>query len=408
MTQTTVQFARSVTDAWRELIGFEATESIRGGGFEIEAHVRTRRPGRVRVEYQTYRNPLLELEEEFGGGAEYTEEELTGLALTYTGSKTWIEDARTSVFVCKPHRALFEPLVGFDAIGELGFLDTWVRDFLLRDLGEDEIAGRNVRTLRIKPKQPVRSHLLTVASFPIRYADLSFDTETLFPVRIRLTPSPDSPLARFLASGGDMTVEYSNVKLAAPDKEIFTVNPEQEDRVFIEESIDPSEFDEKLPFPCDPEAPSRAQHPPIAGRTVATIDEAHDRGYVLIPLSAAPTSDQQNRSASLLTGNYLSRNMARRRALLAEKGETVLLGDLEAKLLDRRADWAERFPHVTPAPLLELSWEEHGVYSLLLAEGFDRDEILTLAKALTGARDADAADASEATPPGAPQKRTTT
>ena len=383
MTLTTVQFARAAAAAWRDLPGFEATESIQGGGFEIKAHLRARHPGRIRIEYLTYRNPLLELEEDLGGGAEYTGEELTGLSLIHNGRQTWIEDPKSSICIRKPHRALYEPLVGFDTIGELGFLDTWTRDYLIRDLGEDTVSGRAARTLRIKPKQPARSHFLSVVSCPVRFADVSFDQETLFPVRVRFSPAPDAPLAQLLPPGEAITVEYSDVRLDAPAPDLFEHSPQEGTRVFSEAAMPNSALRDALPFSWDPERLSQAGHPPIDGRATATIDQGNERGYAVIPLSVDSTPEGSHRSATLLIGNFLSRNMARRRITLAEKGEPLLLDDREARILDRRAAWSDRFGQMAPPTLFEVVWESDGVYSFLVAEGFEREDVVTIAEQLS-------------------------
>ena len=389
MTLTTVQFARAAAAAWREHAGFAATESIQGGGFEIKAHVRVRHPGRIRVEYLTYQNPLLDLEEDLGGGAEYTGDELTGLSLIHDGHQTWIEDAKSSTCIRKPRRAVFEPLVGFDTIGELGFLDTWTRDYLMKDLGEETIAGREVRTLRVKPKQPARSHFLSVISCPIRFADVSFDQETLFPIRIRFSPSPDMPLAQLLPPGETVTVEYSDVRLDAPGPDQFTWTPQDDARIFTESTVSNTGLLGTLPFPFDLDRLSQAGHPPVDGRATATIDQDNDRGYAVIPLVTESAQEGPRRTATLLVGNYLSRNMSRRRVVLAEKGDSLLLGQVDARILDRRAAWSEQFGQMVPSPFFEVLWESGGVYSFLVTEGFEREDVVRIAEHLIGAATSD-------------------
>ena len=395
MTLTTVQFARAAAAAWRDLPGFEATESIQGGGFEIKAHLRVRHPGRIRVEYLTYRNPLLELEEDLGGGAEYTGEELTGLSLIHNGRQTWINDAKSSISIRKSHRALYEPLVGFDTIGELGFLDTWTRDFLIRDLGEETVSGQATRTLRVKPKQPARSHFLSVVSCPVRSADVSFDMETLFPVRVRFSPAPDAPLAQLLPPGETITVEYSDVRLDAPAPDRFEHTPQEDTRVFVETAMPSNELPDVLPFPLDLDRLSQAGHSPIDGRATATIDQANERGYAVIPLSINSVPEGSHRSATLLIGNFLSRNMARRRIAIAEHGEPLPIGGLDARLFDRRAEWSDRFGAMAPASLFEVGWETDGVYSFLVAEGFEREDVITIAEQLTCSPSSSSGETSE-------------
>jgi len=390
VSNTVTHFARSVAEAYRNLSGFEATETIRGGGFEIEARVRVRRPGSTTLEYRTYRSPILGIEEELAGGAEYTEDELTGMNLVFTGSQTWIEDSKTDVCLRKPGRELFEPLVGFDAIAEVGFLETLIRDFLIRDLGEEEIQGRTARSLRLKPKHPYRSHLLTVSSFPVRQADVAFDGETLFPVRIRFTPSDNSPLARLLQDSAAITIEYSSLRLETPAQEIFAFQPRDGVHVFDESPVAISELEERAPFAISVSPLLRRGYRPIAERTSVTADQERQRGYCTLALAVDESEDGKSSAVTVRAGNYLSRNMSRRRAAVSEKGETVPLGDLEAKILDRRAAWSDRFPQLDAPSLLEISWETDGVFWLLLGEGIDRSELLELASELSaGGRDTD-------------------
>lgn len=393
MTLTTVQFARAAAAAWREHAGFAATESIQGGGFEIKAHVRVRQPGRIRVEYLTYENPLLELEEDLGGGAEYTGDELTGLLLIHDGHQTWIEDTKSSICIRKPRRAIFEPLVGFDTIGELGFLDTWTRDFLMKDLREETIAGREARTLRIKPKRSARSHFLSVVSCPIRFAEVSFDKETLFPMRIRFAPSQEMPLAQLLPPGETVTVSYSDVRLEAPAPDLFSYTPQDNERVFTESTVLNDALADTLPFPFDPDRLSQDGQPPIDGQATVTIDESNERGYAVIPLTTEPTPNGPRRTATLLVGNFLSRNMARRRVAVVEKGDSLFLGEQEARILDRRAAWSEQFGQMVPAPFFEVLWEADGIHSFLLTEGFEREDVVTIAERLIGTTVSDRTDA---------------
>lgn len=390
MSQTVTQFARSVAEAHRSLSGFEATETIRGGGFEIEARVRARRSGETALEYRTYRSPILGIEEELAGGAEYTEDELIGMTMIFTGSETWIDDSKTDVCLRKPYRELFEPLVGFDAIAEVGFLETLIRDFLIRDLGEEEIQGKPARTLRLRPKRPYRSHLLAVSSFPIRQAEAAFDAETLFPLRIRFTPSTGSPLARLLQDGEAITIEYSSLRLETPATETFAFQPRDGARVFDESPVSIGQLEESAPFALSVAPLLRRGYRPITERMTVTSDQERQRGYCTVALALDEIEDGRPAATTVRAGNYLSRNMSRRRAALSENGEAVPLGELEAKILDRRAAWGDRYPQLDAPSLLEILWETDGVFWFLLGEGIDRSELLDLASELSvGDRGAD-------------------
>ena len=238
MVSSISDFARSVVAAHRELAGFTGTEKIRGSGFEIEARVRCAKPERLAVEYSAYDDPIAGLDEALTAAWEFTGEELIGMTIAYNGRTTWIYDPRTNLAIRKPWRAVFEPLPGIDAIGEIGFLEWLTRGFLLRDAGEDTVGGRKVRLVGLKPKRPYRSQLLTSVSFPIRRASVAFDLETYFPLRIAFYPARGSALYPLLGADGAITIEYTDVRLEPPDPAGFEFTPPEGTHVFLEEPVD--------------------------------------------------------------------------------------------------------------------------------------------------------------------------
>jgi len=378
-------FARSIVTAHRDLSGFTATETIRGVGFEVKARVRFSRPERIAVEYSTYRDPIAELDDALTAAREFTGEELIGMSIVYDGRRTWVYDAKTNVAIRKPWRAVFEPLPGFNAIGEIGFLEWLTRGFLLRDRGEEEVGGRTARLISLKPKRPYRSQLLTSVSFPIKQATVAFDVETYFPLRITFLPSRGSALFPLLGPNGAITIEYTDVRLEDLDPATFTFSPPNGARVFLEEPIDRKEPTDRLPFTVAIDPILERGFRLLEGGT-ATVDEKNKKGYCTIVF--AREKDDQTPVLTLRAGNYLSRNMSRRRAVLSEKGEEVELADRPARLLDRRSLWEVELERGGSHPLYEVGWERDGTFLFLIGDGIDREELITLADALDRAGEA--------------------
>ncbi len=152
MSNSAAALARSLSARFNDLVAFEATQTIQAGPIEATAHVRFRKPDRVIVQYSTYRNPIAEADEMLGGDVEFSSDDLTAMTLTYDGAHTWHESARSDARLKRLGRTLYEPLPGYDALGELGFLPNLTHDFLIRDAGTTDELGRPAHALGLKPK----------------------------------------------------------------------------------------------------------------------------------------------------------------------------------------------------------------------------------------------------------------
>jgi hypothetical protein len=124
-------------------------------------------------------------------------------------------------------------------------------------------------------------------------------------------------------------------------------------------------------------------------RVTLTLCEENDRAYAYLTL--VPPGDVKgnrgSRALSLRVGNYLSLNMNRRRALLAEQGEPVALGEVDAKFLDRggllKGDLSTGdLPAEMERSIIEIGWEQDGVYWFLLGEGLEKEALIDAAKTL--------------------------
>jgi len=372
-------FARSAVAAYRRLSGFEATETIRGGAFEIKGRVRFLRPERVSVEYSIYRDPIEQLDEALTAAREFTGDELLGMWIAYDGHQTWVYDPKTNVAIKKPWRALFEPLPGIDSIAEIGFLDWLTQGFLLRDAGTEVMAGRKARVIGLKPKRPYRSQLLLSVSFPILRGSVGFDEETLFPLRITFFPSRGSALFPLLGPDRPITIEYNDLRLEPPEPEAFNFSPPDDARVFVEEPIDRDRPIDRLPFPLAIDPILNRGFQILEGGTSA-VDEKNEKGYCTIVF--ARKDGDQTPLLTLRAGNYLSRNMSRRKRLIGEKGENIELSGRPARLLDRRSLWDYALQDGETHPLSEVSWERDGLFLFLIGDGIEKEELISLADAL--------------------------
>jgi hypothetical protein len=383
MASSIIEFARSVSASSRHRTGFAATQRIEFGNALVEAAVRRFGSRSVCVEFKSYRSPWSELEDVLYGRLEFDERELCGLYLQYDGHHTWIHDAATSTSIRKKGRHLFEPIPGISALAELSCIDTLVHDFLVHDLGEDTVDGRNVRRLAIKPKQPYRSQLLSTVAFLIRRAVLDLDTETLFPVRISFVPSEDAPAAALLGSEGSILIAYSDVQILDTASPVRPFAPPAGGRVF-EESHQPVEgLEDLLPFPVSLQpVPEHGFHP-IREATVVSIDADNGRAYVSMEYSSEgdPSGGSDRTRRLVLTfGNYVSRNMARRRATLSEMGETRTCGAQALTVFSRAKVWERRFPGMdTQQAPTEAFFEHGGVFWFLSATAMDPESVERLA-----------------------------
>jgi len=378
-------FARAVIEAYQSLSGFEATEAVEAGPIHVVARVGLRRPGGLTVEYQTYVNPLLALEERLTGDAEYTADELVGLSLHFDGQRTWIYDASSGVCVVKASRSLFEPVPELPVLGEIEYLRDLPHDYLLRDLGPETIDGRDARVLSLKPKHPHRTSAFRMVAFLARKASVAFDVETLFPIRSSFSPAASSYSHQLLGPNAHVTIRYSGVRLTSDVSPPYA--PPEGTRVFHEEWLAIDELASRLPFPLSLDPLREAEYTAIDGHALLAEDAEHDRAYCAATfIRRGEGEDEPTQYITLRAGNYLNRNMARRRVPIAEAGEKLTIADQTVRFLDRRHLWEEHASGIDPAQApRELSWETDGVFWFLTGVSIERSALTQLASDLIGA-----------------------
>ncbi len=386
MSKSAVELAQDAMSAYEQLDSFELTQKINAGKISVEAHIRYKKPGKMTVEYRTYQDPLSEFEERLAGGVEFVGSELIGMQLIYDGHGTWIYDAGNNVALHKPGKKLYSPLRGSSSLGEVGFLRGLTRDFLLRDEKAQAIAGRNAHCIGLKPKVSHRSFLLKEESFPIKRATLVLDAETSFPLKISYYPTQLSPTAYLVAPGTPIVIEYVNPQLNKVDDRRFSFTPPEGTRVFREQVVGKDRLGELLPFDLTLEVlEGDEKYELYNDRAMLTINEEEDRGYALLTLVPRQENEEEERESAVLSlcvGNYLSRNMNRRRAFLSEQGEKLTLGKVTAQFLDRGALVEDQLPAGMKREIMELGWKKGETYWFLLAEELDKESLVKYAKAL--------------------------
>lgn len=394
MAQSAIEVARAAMSVYQTLESFEATQKISAGAINAEARVRYKKPNMVTVEYRSYQDPLAEFEEKLVGGVEFVADELIGMQLIYDGRGTWLYDAGKDVAIYKPERALYSPLRGTNTLAEIGFLRDLTHNYLLRDEGQDEIAGRAVHRLGLKPKAQHRSFLFKEEVFSLKKAALALDAETSFPLKITYYPSRASTLFYLVGPSTPITVEYKDVRLDIVDGQRFSFTPPEGIRVFKEETVPRDGLGEKLPFDLHLEILEQQEGYELYGdRATVTIDEEMDRAYASLAFVSPKETDGEEGASterasdmlSLRVGNYLSRNMSRRRAYLSEHGEQVTLNEVTAKFLDRGALLKDQLPEAPGRKILEVSFKTDGVYWFLLGEELEKETLIDVARALAKA-----------------------
>jgi outer membrane lipoprotein-sorting protein len=386
MSESPIELARAAMAAHESLKSFSATQRITAGGLNAEAQIRYKRPGQVTVEYRSYQDPLSEFEERLFGGAEFVADELMTMQLIYDGRDTWLKDTRQNVALHKQGKILYSPLRGINILAELGFLNDLTRDFLIRKEGEETIDGRAVQRLGLKPKVRYRSLLLKEETFPISHATIALDAETSFPLKITYTPTRHSSAYYLLGASTPITIKYKNPRVNTVKDEVFSFVPPEGTRVFYEHEVGRDELTEKLPFDLPLEKLEQEKYVLTEGKAQITANADNERAYTLIPLvpgeKREDTDDQLANFLSLRVGNYLSRNMSRRRALLSEKGEQLFFGDITGRFLDRGSLVKDRLPNGAERNILEIGWEKDSVYWFLLSDGLSREALVEIAKTL--------------------------
>ncbi len=392
MERLVLDVARDAMEVCRNLDGFQATETISAGAIHAEGRVRYRRTGMVTVEYRKYDDPLSDFEERYAGASEFTPQELLELQITCDGRQTWLYNAKRNVAICRNGRRLYSPLRMPDGIAALDFMRSLTHDFLLREEGTEEVHGRKARRIGLKPKEEERSTLLKEERFPITRAIVSIDEQTSLPLRIVLYPSRRSLLFYIAGPSTPVTIEYRDILLTVPKEDVFSFTPPPETRVFREETVNIADLDARLPFSIPLGALEAHGYKLYSGKGTITVNEAADRAYatlVFVQKEEQDAADGLSQSLSLRAGNYLSPNMNRRRAFLAENGEEVTIGETKAHVVDRDKLVADEIPESARRSIIEIGWENDGVNWFLLAEETNREKLLEVVRTIVGAGDAE-------------------
>ena len=375
-------FARAASDAIRARTAFEARQSIHAGKIEVAARVRVLLPDRILVDYSTYASPLAEMDDLLGGHAELAPDDLVGASLLYDGRVTWFVNPKMETALSTPGRRLYEPIPACDALGELRFVDDLARDYLLRDGGETTHSGRAARVVGLKPKRQRISSLFRIATFLAERAEVTFDVETCFPLRIAFLPGRGTPAASVLGPEEWITIDYTDMRPVELSESAFTPTWSAGTRVFTESLLEPGDASSVVPFPLPIDALEQRGVRLIDGRVLAVLDAAHERGYATLFCSVARGDGEEERALVLRVGNYVSRLMARRRTMAGERGEIVEVRGRPARYFDHRTAWgADAAIDEVPLPT-DLVWEHEGLFWVLTGEGMTKEELLAVADAL--------------------------
>jgi len=380
--QSLQDLAHAISDWCRRLSGFEATEAVDAGPIHVEAHVAVYRSGHLDVAFQTYEHPLLELEQQLTGDAEYVPDEIVGLSLHFDGQQTWLHDPSTDVCIVKTSRFVFEPFHELSLMGDIQHLRDLPHDYLLRELDPETIDGRETRVLSLKPKKMHRVHVAKLIAFLATKLSVAIDVKSLFPSRLVFSPAPSTQASLLLGPHGQISIRYSNVRLPSATASPFS--PPEGTRILHEDQIPVDELPGSLPFTL-PLAPLHdAGFSPMDDRALLARDAEHARAYFKILLLRTPAdSKEPSQYITLRAGNYMNRNMARRRVTAAEAGEKIEIHEVSAWYLDRRSVWEEHAPQAdsSQAPR-ELCWEHDGVFWFLIGVDVERSDLEQLASSL--------------------------
>jgi len=368
--------------ACEDLEGFSATETINAGSIRAEGRIRYLRPGKITLEYRTYEDPLSDFEEKLAG-SEFIPSELLGMQIIHDGNGSWLHDVKRNVAIKKLGRRLYSPLRLPDGIAEIDFMCDLTHDFLLRDEGQEEINGRKTRKIGLKPKTAERMSLFKDELFPLKRATLSIDMETLFPLRIVFYASQRSPLYYVAGPSTPITIEYKDLLFTVPSDDLFSFTPSEETRVFSEEEVRKDDLVDKLPFALPLDRITKHEYALHSDRAVITANRDRDRAYAVLSFERKRGDGKQTTGLSLRVGNYLSPDMNRRRALLADNGEEIDLGEARGRIIDRESLLKDEIPESVRRSLIELGWQQDEVYWFLLGEGVEKDALVSIASALS-------------------------
>ncbi len=405
MPSSVATFAQLASEAFNERDGFEASQTIHSSGLRIEAHVRRLGPRSIHVEYRSYQSPWLQLQESLTGLVEFVADELCSMTLDCDGHHTWIMDRSSSTAWRKKGCQLYEAIPGLSMVGELSFLERLSQDFLLRDEGEHTVADRCVRRMGLKPKVSYRSALLSTVTFPIRKATVDFDSQTYFPLQITFFPSEESPAASILGPQASIHISYNDVRILKEESSPAAFTVPEDFRQFDESTVVSSDIDQQLPFSVNQAILGQHGFDAESARAVMNRDSQSDRAYVTLQY-ASPAQPTMNEATpderpispmlTLTVGNYVSRNMARRRKTISEDGQLASDPSLPLKLLDRKPIWESQFQGIdTRHAPVEAFFEKDGVYWYASATGIALDSLESLALDLLHDAPASATDEDE-------------
>ena len=381
MERSISELAHAAMKACEDLEGFSATETLSAGPIKAKARMRYRRPGKITIEYRSYDDPLAQFEEKLAG-TEFTPDELLGMQIVHDGRGTWLHDVKRNVAIKKLGRRLYSPLRLPDGIAEIDFMCHLTRDFLLRDEGEEDVNGEKTRKIGLKPKTTERMSLFKNEMFPLKRAVLSINPDTLFPMRIMFYPSQRSPLYYIVGPSTAITIEYRDVLFAVPDDDLFSFTPSKETHVFNEEEMVVKDLADKLPFELSLEQITQRGYVPRDDRVLITANENRDRAYALLSFEKKGSDSKQTTGISLRVGNYLSPNMNRRRALLADSGEEIDLEGTKGRIIDRSALLGDEIPESVRRSLFEIGWQQGEAHWFLLGEGVEKDDLVSIASTI--------------------------
>jgi len=377
--------------------GFQARQRLTAPGIDVMATVRRGSPSFLHVEFERYDSALLASEETLAGTVEFSNEELAGSVVSTDGRMTWVFDPASRVAIRKSYATAFEPIPGLTAFGEVSFLATLGKDFLIRDHGSHTVDGRTARRLGLKPKAPYRSQLLRAVALPIVRATLVIDEETLFPAQITFTPSPESPAGSLLGQDQEIVVRYSQVKRVQKADAPPPFEPPSDAIVFAErnEPIEEALACLERSVSLDTILASGLQ--PSHAPAVLSTEQDGTRCFSAIRFSRQSSEPHApTQQLLLLAGNYLSRRMSRLRTVCREQGESVDLIHGSGWCYNRSTLWKQLLPGIeaTQAPV-DYHWEKDGAFWFACFSGIANDEALELTDSIHAPRES-SPDAEEA------------
>lgn len=376
------EIAEKAIATYRMIDNFKANQTVTFGQVYVQAQLKFKKPYKTILEYQRYQDPMLDLEEELTGGHEFSTQDLTSMQIVYNGRNTWFHHRQSDLAIRRIGKVLPSPLGQTEVMAQIGFLKNLTSDYLLRDEGEGTVNNRKVRRLGIKPKARRRSLFLKEEIFDFERGTLALDSETWFPLKITSYP-------RY--SEDQITVEYQDVKLDEIGDEDFNFDPPADVRIFHEKLLKFDEVDDQLPFELDTAKLDFEDYQLASDNVSVIVSKDNERAYGTLNFYQTP--EEGNKSEFGLTlphgyqlkfGNYLSKNMNRRKAYLSDNGEEIALGRIKATLVNRGKKVGDQLPHVDQLDIFEIGWQKDGVFFFLLGQSIKQDELIAIAENMAG------------------------